>query len=91
MKTLAQLYELKDGSVGEPDQYLGANIDKFQLPSKNEVWNMNSCEYCTAAYKKVIEILAKEEKKLKARNDCPYPFSYKSEGDMTEKLRMEST
>ena len=31
MNRLAELYRLKDGSVGEPDIYIGANIENVQL------------------------------------------------------------
>ena len=34
MDALAELYELKAGSVGEPKQYLGANVEKYQLPDR---------------------------------------------------------
>eukprot|EP00957_Ditylum_brightwellii_P022076 1665497-Ditylum_brightwellii.AAC.1 len=36
MKELAKLYELKEGSVGEPKRYLGANVEKYQLPDGRE-------------------------------------------------------
>ena len=42
MDALAELYELKAGSVGEPTQYLGANIEKFQLPDGRVVWSLSS-------------------------------------------------
>ena len=32
MKALGEFYELKDGSVKEPDIYLGADIEMVQLP-----------------------------------------------------------
>ena len=31
MNRLAEVYKLKDDSVGEPDRYLGAKIEKVQL------------------------------------------------------------
>ena len=31
MNRLAEVYRLKDGSVGEPEKYLCANIEKVQL------------------------------------------------------------
>ena len=44
MDALAELYELKAGSVGEPTQYLGANIEKFQLLDGRVVWSLSSRE-----------------------------------------------
>ena len=31
MKRLEEVHMIKDGSVGKPDRYLGANIEKIQL------------------------------------------------------------
>ena len=42
MGALAGLYKLKAGSVGEPTQYLGANIEKFQLPDGRMCWSLSS-------------------------------------------------
>eukprot|EP00957_Ditylum_brightwellii_P157345 11975828-Ditylum_brightwellii.AAC.1 len=64
MKQLIQLYELKEGSVGEPMGHLGANIEKYQLPHGHEVWSMSSCDYCAAACKQVNEMLSMEGHKL---------------------------
>ena len=49
MNCLAEVYRLKDGSVGEPDRYLGANIDKVQLYDGSVAWSMTSREYVTNA------------------------------------------
>ncbi len=42
MNELGKLYELKPESVKEPDIYLGANIEKVQLPSGKVEWAMGS-------------------------------------------------
>ena len=42
MDTVGQLYELMPDSVKEPDLYLGANVEKFQLPNGRTEWCMLS-------------------------------------------------
>ena len=44
---LAEVYRLKGGSVGEPDRYLGANIEKVKLDDGSVAWSMTSREYVT--------------------------------------------
>ena len=42
MDHLAEVYRIKDGIVGEPDRYLGANIEKLQLDDGSVAWSMTS-------------------------------------------------
>ncbi len=42
MSELGKLYELKPESVYEPDIYLGANMEKVQLPNGKVEWSMGS-------------------------------------------------
>jgi hypothetical protein len=42
MNEVGKLYELKPESVHEPDIYLGANIEKVQLPNGKVEWYMGS-------------------------------------------------
>ena len=49
MNRLAEVYRLKDGSVGEPDRYLGASFEKVQLDDSSVAWSMTSIEYVTNA------------------------------------------
>jgi hypothetical protein len=53
MDELGQLYELKSGSVHEPDIYLGADMEKVQLPSGKTGWAMGSKTYVKNAVKVV--------------------------------------
>ena len=50
MNALGQLYELKPESVKESDLYLGANMEKFQLPSGKILWAMTSRTYVPMRY-----------------------------------------
>ncbi len=42
MNELGKLYELKPESVHEPDMYLGANMEKVQLPDGKVEWSIGS-------------------------------------------------
>eukprot|EP00957_Ditylum_brightwellii_P115099 8778081-Ditylum_brightwellii.AAC.1 len=64
MKQLTHLYKLKEGSIGKPTRYLGANIERHQLPAGQEVWSMSSHDYCAAACRKVNKMLSLEGRKL---------------------------
>jgi hypothetical protein len=45
MDKLGKLYKLKPESVKEPNIYLGANMEKFQLPRDKVEWAMGSRTY----------------------------------------------
>lgn len=49
MKTIGSKFEIKNGDVAPPTQYLGADISKFQLPDGRSAWSMSSHSYCKAA------------------------------------------
>ena len=44
MNLLAEVYRLSDGSVGEPNRYIGDNIEKVQLYDGSVAWSMTSRE-----------------------------------------------
>ena len=91
MDELGKLYELKPESVKEPDIYLGANMEKVQLPNGKLEWSMGSKTYVKNAVK-VVEALITEDDpmaalKTTARN--PFPSGYKPELDITPELNDE--
>jgi hypothetical protein len=78
---LGKLYELKPESIHEPDIYLGANMEKIQLPNGKMEWSMGSKMYVKN------EDDPKAKLKLTARN--PFPSCYKPELDVTPELKNE--
>ena len=58
MDELGRLYELKPESVCEPNIYLGADMEKVQLPSGKVEWAMGSKIYVKNTVKKVVETLS---------------------------------
>ena len=88
MADIGKMYELKPESVKEPDIYLGANIERTQLPNGKSEWGMSSRTYVKNALK-VVEALLREddpEAKLKSSARNPFPSGYKPELDITSKL-----
>lgn len=55
VKSLSQVYRLKDGSVGWPKTYLGAEIIEFRDPHNPRVgmWSMSADKYLKEAIRNV--------------------------------------
>jgi len=60
---LGKLYELKPESVQKPDIYLGANMEKVQLPDGKVEWAMGSKIYIKNAIKVVEALIAEDDPK----------------------------
>ena len=84
-----QHFKLKDGSVGPPTRYLGAEIGKHTLPDGSEAWYMSSGGYVKAAIKNVEIWLEKRGEKLKTKTACVFPSGWKPECDVTPLLNDE--
>jgi hypothetical protein len=88
MDAIGQLYELKSGSVKEPDIYLGADIEKVQLPDGRSEWSLLSKTYVKNAVKVVEALLIEDDPnaKLKSTAHNPFPSGYKPDLDVTTEL-----
>ena len=42
-------YKAKEGSIKPPDIYIGANIEKIQMPDGRKVWGLFSRDYVNNA------------------------------------------
>ena len=92
MDGLRATFKLKDGSVGEPTIYLGANIEKYQIGDGTMRWSMSSNTYIKNSLKVVKDMLAAEGKELKTSNKTgkvPIPGKYKPELDVSDELGEE--
>jgi hypothetical protein len=89
IEALQKLYVLKDESIGSPNRYLGANIDRVQTQDGRIIWSMSSESYVRAAIENVENMLKSDGvPPLKVYRDCkrPYPSSYRPEVDVSEEL-----
>ncbi len=86
-----KLYKLKPESVHEPDIYLGANMEKVQLPNGKVEWSMGSKTYVKNAIRVVEALIMEEdpEAKLKSTTRNQFPSGYKPELDVTPELKDE--
>ena len=86
METLGTLYQLKPGSVGPPDLYLGGNVGKFQLEYGTMDWFMSANDYVNAACANFVTMLEKDGLKLATGRQAerPYHEKYRPEVDLTD-------
>ena len=84
-------FKLKPGSVKEPDQYLGAQISKFQLDDGTYAWALSSDGYVLAAIENVERWMKKrfpdhpKMHRLKDKTSCILPSNWKPESLLKKK------
>ena len=71
MKVIQPTLKLKDDKIDEPEDYLGATLEKMILLDGSECWSMSSAKYVKSAVQNVEETLAKSEKRLTGRCVAP--------------------
>ena len=89
MKRLSDTYKLKEGSVKEPETYLGADISKYTVTRGTEVvdcYSMSSDTYLKRAIKVVEDELALVNKSLKRKAPSPMASGYRPELDSSPYL-----
>ena len=81
-------YKVKEGSIREPDIYLGVNIVKLQLLDGCKVWSTLPRSYVKNAVQVVEQLLVEDNEgyQLKSSAKNPFPTGYKLELDVTDKL-----
>ena len=86
--SIGELFKLKKESVKEPDLYLGADIEKVQLPSEpgKTRWAMSSTNYTKKAIEEVERELTKVDKRLPTKVPTPLGGGYRPELDQTAEL-----
>lgn len=79
---------MKEGSIGDPDLYLGAKLRKTRLLNGVEAWATSPAKYISEAIKNVESYLAKEYdgRKLKRKASGPFIPGYTPELDLTPEL-----
>jgi hypothetical protein len=72
---IGEYYKVKPGSDKEPDIYLGANVEKVQMPDGREIWATSPCNYVKNAIKAVKGLLAEDGERnvLKKKVKNPFP------------------
>jgi hypothetical protein len=87
---LKSVYTFKDGSIGEPKQYLGAVISKHYIPDADDPgkvrWAMSSDKYVKSAIAEVEVELNKIGKLLPTKVSTPMQPNYRPEVDASPVL-----
>jgi hypothetical protein len=68
MQEIGRIYQLKEGSVGEPKMYLGANVGCVLDGEGNKMWYLSATDYIDGALQTVIADLPNDAK-LKGKAD----------------------
>ena len=89
---ICQHFQLKEDSVKEPTQYLGADIVKVNLHGGLWVWGMRPDTYQAAAIANVEAWLEKksDSARLKTKVSSMLPTDWKPELDVSEELDSET-
>jgi hypothetical protein len=82
-------FKIKDGSTGEPTQYLGAKISKYDLQDGSWAWAMSSDAYVKTALDNIGTYLKNKGERLKTKTSCVLPSGWRPECDTTDLLSDE--
>ena len=90
MDGLSKRYTLKEGSVKEPDLYLGARISKHMIqgsddPTKTR-WAMSSDDYVKSAIENLQTELDKIGSRMPSKVETPLSSGYRPELDSSKEL-----
>jgi hypothetical protein len=90
MDSLSHTFTLKEGTVKEPDLYLGADVKKWYIEGSDEPgkvrWAMSSTNYTKKAIEEVERELREGGLKLPTKVTTPLSSGYRPEIDATAEL-----
>ena len=90
MDGLSKRYTLKEGSVKEPDLYLGARISKHLIPGSDDPtktrWAMSSDDYIKSAIDNLEIELDKISSRMPRKVETPLSSGYRPELDSSREL-----
>ena len=88
---LGKVYALKEGSLGTPDIYLGAQIYQHSLPDGRKSWGMSSERYIRSSIETVDGLLKEDGDgyHLKSTAKELVPLSYRPELDVSPELGLK--
>ena len=91
LRELDKYFQMKPGSIGDPDIYLGTKLRKVILDNGVYAWGANPSKYVQDAVSNVEQYLIKHYpgRKLKNKLSGPWPTGYASELDESPELDAE--
>ncbi|GKY96005.1 hypothetical protein MPSEU_000561000 [Mayamaea pseudoterrestris] len=90
LEEINKFFTLKEGSIGEPTQYLGSTISRYTFDGDPKAyWAMGSSKYVKEAIKNVETHLAASNKFLKTKIAGPLPSGYEPDLDTSPECNEE--
>ena len=91
LQQLDKYFQMKPGTIGDPDIYLGGKLRKVQLNNGVWAWGMSPSKYVQDAVRNSEEYLGRNfgGQKLQKRASSPWPSEYTAELDSTPELTPE--
>ena len=86
MDHLAMRYTLKDGTVKDPEEYLGAQVSRIDMPDGTQTWCMSSDLYVKRAIADVERELGYVGQTLRKKASTPFSTKYRPELDGSPEL-----
>ena len=88
MESLDRYFQMKEGSIGDPDLYLGAKLRKVTIPNGAQAWSTSPSKYIQEVVKNVEKYLHINcgEMKLANRANAHFPWDYTTELDISPGL-----
>jgi hypothetical protein len=86
MDYLCTVYTLKDGTVQEPETYLGADVQRHEIADGQKAWAISSDTYVRRAVEEVGRKLEKAGKQLKKKVVSPLASGYRPKLDASPEL-----
>jgi len=90
LEKLDKYFQMKPGSIGDVDVYLGNKLRLTKLENGVDAWGLSSSKYVKEAIATVERYLAADEtlsKQIKAKIRSPWPSGYEAELDTSEELQ----
>ena len=90
IREIDKFFPMKDGSVGDPDIYLGAKLRKVNLNNGVWAWSLSPSKYVQEAVKNTEKhVRDKGNMTLPKRATAPWPSNYVAELDTSAELSPE--
>ena len=88
LKQLDKYFQMKPGSIGDPDIYLGAKLRSVRLSNGVKCWSMSSAKYVQEPVRNIEDFIERnlEGRKLKRNPTYSWPSNYMTEDDKSPEL-----
>jgi hypothetical protein len=88
LRSLTNVFKLKDDKVEEPHMYLGAQLGKITIDGF-ECWTMSAEKYVLASVKNVEDVLARRGLRLPTKCYTPLASDYRPELETSPELKSD--